>query len=170
VPLTFVPPFPTYPPETAWMREPTTDIPALVLSEHGKSRVAYMPADVDRRYSREHLPDHARLLANVIRWAAADRIPLSVEGTGLIDCHLYQQPARTILHVVNLTSEATWQAPLDELIRVGPFKITLPVPSGQSKPRARLLVSGSTPAVEVAGGRASLEIASILDHEVVVLE
>jgi hypothetical protein len=170
VPLTFVPPFPTYPPETAWMREPTTDIPALVLSEHGKSRVAYMPADVDRRYSREHLPDHARLLANVIRWAAADRIPLSVEGTGLIDCHLYQQPGRTILHVVNLTSEATWQAPLDELIRVGPFKITLPVPSGQSKPRARLLVSGSTPAVEVAGGRASLEIASILDHEVVVLE
>ena len=23
-------------------------------------RVAYMPADVDRRYAREHLPDHAR--------------------------------------------------------------------------------------------------------------
>ena len=33
VPLTFVPPFPTYPPETAWMRTPTTDIPGLVLSE-----------------------------------------------------------------------------------------------------------------------------------------
>lgn len=170
VPLTFVPPFPTYPPETAWMREPRTDIPGLVLSEHGKSRVAYMPADVDRRYAREHLPDHARLLANVIRWAAADRIPLSVEGTGLIDCHLYQQPGRTILHVVNLTSEATWQAPLDELIRVGPFKIALPVPPAQSKPRARLLVAGGSPAVEIASGRASLEIASILDHEVVVLE
>jgi hypothetical protein len=170
VPLTFVPPFPTYPPETAWMREPRTDIPGLVLSEHGKSRVAYMPADVDRRYCREHLPDHARLLANVIRWAAADRIPLSVEGTGLIDCHLYQQPGRMILHLVNLTSEATWQAPLDELIRVGPFTIALPVPSGQSKPRARLLVAGGAPALEIASGRASLEITSILDHEVVMLE
>ena len=35
MPLTFVPPFPTYPPETSWMRQPTTDIPGLVLSEHG---------------------------------------------------------------------------------------------------------------------------------------
>ena len=60
VPLTFVPPFPTYPPETAWMRQPTTDIPGLVLSERGRARIAYMPADIDRRYAREHLPDHAR--------------------------------------------------------------------------------------------------------------
>ena len=31
-----------------------------------------MPADIDRRYAAEHLPDHAPLLANVVRWAAAD--------------------------------------------------------------------------------------------------
>jgi len=28
---------------------------------------------------------------------------LSVEGPGPIDCHLYQQPGRLILHLVNLT-------------------------------------------------------------------
>ena len=70
VPLTFVPAFPTYPPETAWMRQPTTDIPGLILTERGRARVAYMPADVDRRYANEHLPDHAALLANVVRWVA----------------------------------------------------------------------------------------------------
>ena len=32
VPVTFVPAFPTYPPETAWMRQPSSDIPGLVLS------------------------------------------------------------------------------------------------------------------------------------------
>ena len=170
VPLTFVPPFPTYPPETAWMREPKTEIPGLILSEHGTSRVACMPADLDRRYAHEHLPDHARLIANVVRWASRDRIPLAVEGTGLIDCHLYEQPGRMVLHVVNLTSEATWRAPLDEFIRVGPFKITMPIPPGKTITRARLLVSGTAPAVSVAAGRASIEIASILDHEVVVLE
>ena len=80
VPLTFVPAFPTYPPETAWMRQPKTDIPGLVLSQHGHGRVAFLPADVDRRYAREHLPDHALLLANVIRWAAAQpcRLPCLV--------------------------------------------------------------------------------------------
>jgi putative glycosyl hydrolase-like family 6 (GHL6) protein len=170
VPLTFVPPFPTYPPETAWMREPSTNIPGLILSEHGNARVAYMPADIDRRYAREHLPDHARLIANVVRWATNDQIPLTIDGTGLIDCHLYQQTARTVLHLVNLTSEATWRAPLDELIRVGPFKVTMPLPRDRTNARARLLVAASTPAVTIAGANASLEIASILDHEVVVLE
>jgi Hypothetical glycosyl hydrolase 6 len=170
VPLTFVPAFPTYPPETSWMRQPTTDIPGLVLSQRGPSRIAYMPADIDRRYAREHLPDHARLLANVVRWATGDTMPLSIDGAGLIDCHLYEQPGRVILHLVNLTSEATWRAPLDELIRVGPFKVTVRLPAGVAATRARLLVSNAQPAVTVSGGAATFEIAAILDHEVVVLE
>lgn len=170
VPMTFVPPFPTYPPETAWMRQPSTDIPGLVLSERRQSRIAYMPADIDRRYAREHLPDHARLLANVIRWASRDSIPLTVEGAGLVDCHVYEQPGRLILHVVNLTNEATWRAPIDELIRVGPFKVTARLPHGLTKPRARLLVSGGERPVSVAAGSATIEIESILDHEVIVFE
>jgi hypothetical protein len=129
-----------------------------------------MPADVDRRYAREHLPDHARLIANVVRWAAADIIPLSVEGTGLVDCHLYEQPGRVILHIVNLTSEATWRAPVDELIRVGPFKVTVLLPRQLARPRARLLVAGGERPVAKAGDTATLNIDSIVDHEVVVFE
>jgi hypothetical protein len=168
VPLTFVPPFPTYPPETSWMRQPKTEIPGLVLSEHRGARVAFMPADVDRRYAREHLPDHARLLANVVRWAAGS-LPLSVEGPGLIDCHLYQQRGTLVLHLVNLTSEGTWRAPIDELIRVGPFKVAVQLPAGQSRVRARLLVSAGEPRVAVQNGIASFTIDGILDHEVIVL-
>jgi len=41
---------------------------------------------------------------------------------------------------------------------------------GAGNTSARLLVAGTTPAVSVADGRTSLEIASIVDHEVVVLE
>jgi hypothetical protein len=170
VPLTLVPAFPTYPPETAWMREPKTDVPGLILSVHGSSRVAFMPADIDRRYAREHLPDHARLLSNVIRWAAGDHIPLVIEGTGLIDCHLYSQPGRIILHLVNLTSEASWRAPLDELIRVGPFKVTVRAPKGPSHLRARRLVAGGTTPVRIGNGMADFELDSVLDHEVVVLD
>ena len=171
--LTFVPAFPTYPPETAWMRQPSTDIPGLLVSEHGRSRVAYLPADLDRRYAAEHLPDHARLLANVVRWAAGAAIPLDVKGTGLIDCHLYAQPGRVILHLVNLTSEATWRAPLDELIRVGPFEVSVLVPTSMTtstKPAARLLVSGTRPAVRLSNGRAAFRVEAVDDHEVVVVE
>jgi hypothetical protein len=130
-----------------------------------------MPADIDRRYAKEHLPDHANLLANVIRWAADGHLPLSVEGTGLLDCHLYEQPGRLLLHLVNLTSEATWRAPLDELIRVGPFTIKIALSSHRpTKPNARLLVSGTSRPVNVDRGFAVLEIPSILDQELVVIE
>lgn len=111
IPLTYVPPFPVYPPETAWMRQPKTDIAGLVLNTPGKARVAYLAADLDRRYGRDNLPDHGNLLANLFRWAAGNRIPLEVRGAGLIDCHLYRQPGRLILHLVNLSNEGTWRLP-----------------------------------------------------------
>jgi len=170
VPLTFIPPFPTYPPETSWMREPKTNIPGLILSERGKSRIAFMPADIDRRYGREHLTDHAQLLANVTRWAAGDSLPVSVEGPGFLDCHLYRQEQRLILHVVNLTSAATWRAPLEELIAVGPIKVRVKLPSGVRAKTARLLVRGGTLPVASGGAGAAIELASILDHEVMVFE
>jgi len=169
VPLTFVPAFPTYPPETAWMRQPTSDIPGLILSQHGTARVAYLPADIDRRYATEHLPDHSALLANVVRWAAHDRLPLAVEGPGLIDCHLYEQPGRMILHMVNLTSEATWRAPLHELIRVGPFLVKIRLPEPLTRRGARLLVAGTERRVTVERGMGAIEVDSILDHEVIVI-
>ncbi|MDP9371501.1 MAG: beta-galactosidase, partial [Chloroflexota bacterium] len=93
VPLTFVPPFPIYPPELSWMRQPRTDVPALTLNAPaGGGRVAYLAADLDRCFGRDNHPDHADLLANVVRWAAGDSLPLAVAGPGLIDCHLYRQP------------------------------------------------------------------------------
>ncbi|MDP8923072.1 MAG: Tat pathway signal protein, partial [Chloroflexota bacterium] len=89
VPLTFVPPFPIYPPETSWMRHPSSGLAGLVLRESaGGGRVAYLPADLDRCFGRDNLPDHGDLLANLVRWAARDRIPLRVEGAGLFDCHV----------------------------------------------------------------------------------
>ena len=169
VPLTFVPPFPTYPPETAWMRQPSTDIAGLVLSERGRSRIAYMPADIDRRYEREHLPDHGNLLANIVRWAASDEIPLRVDGPGLIDCHLYSQGPRLILHLVNLTNAATWRAPMEEFIPVGPMKVQVDLRGTRGARTARLLVSNTTRPLTASQGRVTVEIASILDHELIVI-
>jgi hypothetical protein len=142
----------------------------LILSQHGRGRVAYMPADVDRRYALEHLPDHATLLANLIRWASADAIPLGVEGTGLVDCHLFEQPGRMILHLVNLTSEASWRAPLNELIKVGPFRVTVRLAKGLTPRSARLLVAGGTVPLRRDNAFAVFTVDAILDHEVVVVE
>ena len=167
---TFVPAFPIYPPETAWMREPKTDIPGLILNSTASGgRVVFLPADLDRRFGRDNLPDHANLLANLIRWAAREDIPLRVEGAGLIDCHLYHQPGRLILHLVNLTSAGAWRQPVYELIPVGPLQVRIKLPADVRGKRARLLVSGNQIAAHTTGGWIHLAVHTILDHEVLLI-
>ncbi len=168
--LTFVPAFPIYPPETAWMREPKTDIPGLILnSSSGGGRVAFLPADLDRRYARDLLPDHGDLLANLVRWAAKEEMPITVEGPGLIDCHLYRQPGRMILHLVNLTSTGTWRQPVSEWISVGPLQVRAKLSNAAGRGTARCLVAGKTLTSSAQDGWSHFTVETVLDHEVLVI-
>jgi hypothetical protein len=169
--LTLVPAFPTNPPENSWMRTPRTQIPGLVAREQKGARIAYLPADIDRRYEQGNIPDHGDLLGNVVRWAAKDTIPLEVKGPGLIDCHLYRQQDRLVLHLVNLTSAGTWRTPVEELIPVGPLTVRMKVPEEVTWKRLLLTVSAETVMpVHQQGGWVQFEVKSVLDHEVGVLE
>lgn len=168
--LTFIPAFPIYPPETAWMREPKTDIAGLILrTMPNGSRVAFMPADIDRQFARYNLPDHGNLLSNIIRWTSKDEIPLSVKGAGLIDCNIYHQPGRMILHLTNLTSASTWRQPVHELIPIGPVSVRIKLEKGVKGQNLKLLVSNDKLSSSVKDGWSEFEIRSILNHEVVVI-
>jgi hypothetical protein len=169
VPLTWIPDFPQAPPENIWMRTSRTDIPVLVLSARpGQGRVAYLPADLDRCYGRDHIPDHARLLANIVRWAARRPMPFALEGAGLFDCHLYRQPGRLILHVVNLTNPAAWRLWATELIPSGPLRVRVALPAGFTPGRARRLVAGGDAPLTSGGGWLESTLERVLDHEVLV--
>lgn len=170
VPLTFIPNFPIYPPETSWMRESHTKIPGLIINPtppHG--RIAFLVADIDRRFAADNLPDQGHLLANLVRWAAYDRLPVSVEGPGLIDCRLYRQTNRLILHIVNLTNTGAWRAPVDELIPVGPIKIRVRLIPGMTYRSVRLLVSRQKAQISIPNGQLAVQLPSVLDHEVLVI-
>jgi len=170
IPLTFIPAFPIYPPETAWMRVPKTTIPGLILNNKpGGGRIAFIPADIDRQFGRHNLPDHGNLLANIIRWAVKDNIPLEAAGTGLLDFHLYHQPGRLVVHIVNLTSAGTWRQPVHELIPVGPVKLRIKLPADVKGKSFRALVSGQEIPGQLAKDHCDFEIKSVTDHEVVVI-
>ena len=168
--MTFIPQFPTYPPEKSYMREPKTDIPGVILRSNSTgARIAFIPADLDRQFGRFNHPDHGNLLANIIRWSNKEDLPLMIEGAGLVDCHLYQQPGRIVLHIVNLTSAATWRQPLDELISIGPLKVKVKLPKSVSGKNLKLLVSKQPTVPTISNDSSVFEIKSILDHEVVVI-
>ncbi|HEY3755698.1 MAG TPA: alpha-amylase family protein [Opitutaceae bacterium] len=167
---TFIPPFPITPPEDVWMRTPKTDIPALIVHDRpGHGRVVYLPADLDRRFARDILPDHGRLLANAVRWTAQDDLPLRVEGPGLIDCHLYREPGRILLHLINLTNAGTWRAPTDELIPVGPVRVRVRTDSGLRGENVRLLVAGQSISARSADGWSEWSLPSLREHELAVI-
>jgi hypothetical protein len=105
-----------------------------------------------------------------VRWAGKDDLPLAVEGPGLIDCHLYRQAERAILHLVNLTNAGTWRAPVDELIPVGPLQVSVRLPEGVRAQSLRLLVSGQTAALTTNGGWCRFELPALIDHEVAIVE
>jgi hypothetical protein len=164
VPLSFVPPFPAFPPEAAWMRQPKTDIPGLVVNK----QVAFMPADIDTRYGRDNLPDHGDLLANLVRWAAGDSIPLEVLGHGLLDCNVYTQPGRIIIHIVNLSN--TGRMPIEEYLPVGPLTIRIRLTKDVSPRQLRLAVSGITVVPKAEKGWLTFQLNSVSDHELAILE
>jgi hypothetical protein len=168
--LTFVPAFPIFPPETAWMRQPRTQVPGFVINEARPGRVAFLPADLERRFAIDNLPDHGDLLANLVRWASRGNLPLEVRGHVLIDCELYEQPGRLVLHLVNLTNAGTWRAPIDELIPIGPLQVRIRLPKGVRPRTLKQLVKGGTRSVPPSEDWVEFEIDSVLDHEVVVLE
>jgi hypothetical protein len=168
--MTYIPPFPIYPPETAWMKVPKTDIPGLILNRAaGGGRVVFLPADIDRQYGRYNLPDHGNLLANIIRWASCDTIPLDVKCLGMVDCSIYRQPGSLILHIVNLTSTATWRQPVDEFIPVGPVSVRLHLPVGITGTSLRRLVSDQAVSGMVENDWLQFTIDSIIDHEVIIV-
>ena len=140
---TFVPTFPVYPPEFSWMRQPRTSIPAIIL----RGRCAYLPADIDRCYGRGNLPDHGDLLAGILRWAVGDEPCLEVVGPGTLDCHLYRQRERHILHIINLSGCSPWPGYVEEHLPVGPLEIRL----------------------RTAGQTRTLQLPRVVDHEMLVI-
>jgi hypothetical protein len=104
-----------------------------------------------------------------VRWAARDVVPLTVEGPGFIDCHLYRQGNRLILHLVNLTNAGTWRAPVYELIPVGPLQVRVKLPEGLQGTGVRSLISGRTISATKKAGLITFEVRSLLDHEVMVI-
>ncbi|HEV2126552.1 MAG TPA: alpha-amylase family protein, partial [Chloroflexota bacterium] len=186
VALTYIPPFPTHPPEFSYMKVESTGLPCLYLreGEQGRGRVAYLPAEVDRVHWRLNQPDHAHLLASLTRWVAQEDLPVQVEGSGYVDVHAYvqggEQPARgsgdlsradrLIVHLVNLSHADTWKAPVHEFNPVGEQRVTFSLPQGRKANGATLLVAGSDARIEQDGARVTAIVPTVVDHEVVVVE
>ena len=166
----YIPAFPAYPPEFSWIRgeQPEDGVMFAGVLESG-ARVVYFAGDIDRCYGRLLLPDHAMLLANAVRWALGDFAPFTIDGPGHLDCKLYRQENRLILHMVNLSGAAESPGYRDEFLPVGPYTIRVNT-GGLSPKRAQRTVGEGDCNVQPESGFITIELDRIVDHEMLIIE
>lgn len=170
---TFVPDFPIFPPETSWMREPRTDLPAIAVRDGGLGgggKLVWFAADLDRCYARDGSFEHARLIGNAVRWMLDGRAAVELRGTqGFVTPALYEQRNRTILHLNNRLITAKVPGRQNELVAVGPVGVRLPR-RGRAALGVALRVRGETVRPELDGDWISFEVGPVPDHEVAVVD
>ena len=169
-PITLIPSYPDLPMEHVYPLEPDTDIRELYLRETEKSRVAYIPWDIDRTFWSILNVDHGRLLTNLVKWTLDEKLPVEVKGSGILDITVWQQEHSIAVHMVNFTNPMMMKGPFRELIPVGEQAVTINIPSEYNIENVKLLVSGKVPQYDISDGRLMLTITSILDHEVIAVD
>jgi hypothetical protein len=169
-PVTLIPAYPDLPMEHVYPRQPDTDIRELYLRESGKSRIAYIPWDIDRTFWDIMNVDHGRLLRNVVEWAADEESPVRVTGPGILDVTAWRQKQSITVHLVNLTNPMMMKGPFRELIPIGEQGVRVRIPRNATLKKVHLLVSNKTPDYEIKDEVVSLTVPTILDHEVVALD
>ncbi|HWJ75163.1 MAG TPA: beta-galactosidase [Kaistia sp.] len=166
---TYIRDFPIFPPETSWMREPRTDLPAItVKAAPSGGKLIWFVADLDRCFARDESFEHALLLANAVRWSLGDRVSVSISGGhGVVTAEHYRQGDRHILHLNNRLQLSRVPGRQFDLVPIGPIEIRLR--SGHSPSTVDLRVSGKAVAAMREGDHLVFTVEKILDHEVIVI-
>jgi hypothetical protein len=169
-PVTLIPTYPDLPMEDVYPRVGHTTTRELYLREIGKSRVVYIPWDIDRTLWDVMCVDHLRLLRNAIEWATNEPAPAVVQGPGLIDVTVWRQRDSMTVHLVNLTNPMMMKGPLREVIPIGPQHVSVRLPDGTRPKKVQLLTAGKAVDVKTTGQVVMLTVPSIDVHEVVAID
>lgn len=168
-PLTLIPSYPDLPMERVFTTVPRTQIPAVYLRSHGKGRVVYFPADIDRTFWEVLSPDHLSVLRNAILWAAPKASPIRVKGTGVLDIAYWQQKESLTLHLVNLTNPMMMKGPIREVFPTGALVVEMELPTGIVAKEVRLLTAGTTAVWSTIPGGIQVEVPRVEVHELIAI-
>ncbi|HLM97665.1 MAG TPA: alpha-amylase family protein [Bryobacteraceae bacterium] len=167
--LVVLPPYPAFPPEMVYPRSEPAMEPAIVLREHGRSRLAYIPGDIDRSFWRSGDPDLSRLIKNVIRWLIRDRAPVSVAGDGIIETFAWENEPGFALHLLNYTNPNMLRGWFTGTYPVGPQLVRAELPEGINGARVDLLRAGTSVPLKRNGRTVEFTVPGVRDYEVAVI-
>lgn len=169
-PLRLIRGYPELPAETAYPREPTSDVPMVYVRSFGKGRVVYFPFDLDQVFWEDAVRDHLYLLRNAVAWATGAVQPMTVEGGGLVDVSYWRQEKSLAAHLVNLNNPASMKGFIHETVPIGPLTVGLEIPTGARARQVRLLEAEQPAKSRQAGNRLIVEVPRVRLHEVIAVD
>lgn len=170
VPLTFIDPYPVYPPESVYQRVPPSDRPSVVTGTVGGGRTAYLAGDMDATYWRLDNPDLGRLMVNTIRWLLNGKTPVSVTGDGLLEVIGWQTKPGYAIHLLNYNGPNAFRGHMRKPVPLGQQVVKVTLADSARIRGAKLLRGGGTAQFRQDGRTVEVKVPSVDLHEVVALE
>jgi hypothetical protein len=168
--MTFIDPYPTYPTEAVYMREPPTDSPSIVLQQKGKSRLAYLSGDMDASYWRLDNWDLGRQLLNTVRWVLGEGNPVTIEGEGLMEVFAWETEPGFALHMVNYNGPNAYRGVMRRVVKLGPQTVRFELPRDVKVQTASLLRAGAPLQFRQQGRVVSFTVSAVGSYEVIAFE
>jgi Hypothetical glycosyl hydrolase 6 len=162
-PITFIPPSMYGPPELVHVDWKDTASPGLILKDHGKGKIAWLPWNLGALYYLHSSEAHARLMRDLIDHMLPAGRQLRTNAHPLMDITLMKQGDRHLVHLVNLSghSQTAYFDPIpmrDVRVEVkGAFA------------SARAVRAGKDLSVSREGNYAAFTVPSLVEYELVEL-
>ncbi|MBP1843936.1 hypothetical protein J2046_002194 [Rhizobium petrolearium] len=168
-PFLYIPDFPDLPMEEVYPRK-APEGTAVIARETGRGgRAVYIPWNIGEIFWEVFAVDHARLIANAVRWALGKMPRVMVEGPGVIDMALRENDKGIALSLFNLTNPMMMKGPIRENYPLAGQTVSVEIPMGKSVAKAWLVIADRAADFGVTDGRAIVEVPGIERLEVLHL-
>lgn len=169
VPFLYVPDFPDLPMEEVYPRLAPAGAAVIARTHASGGRTVYFPWNIGAVFKEVLAEDHARLIANAVRWALGKRPDVVVAGREVLDIAVRESAEGTAIVLHNLNNPMMMKGPVRAVYPAGKQTISVAIPRGRSFRQARLLVNGAPAKSRVADGRVEIEVPGIDTLEAVYI-
>jgi hypothetical protein len=143
--------------------------PAVVISEHRRSRRVYFSGDVDRSSWRSSNTDLSLLLQNSVRWLLRNESPVTVTGEGIAELFAWETEPGFAVHILNYNNPNMLRGWLRRNYPIAAQRVRMELPQGVEISKVRALRAGLELSHKQSGTVVEFTVPKIEDYEVAAL-
>jgi len=95
--------------------------PGLIVSQHGKGKVAYIPAALDAMYRQTRIRQFAQFLRDVIAFVSPDGLPYEIDAPSTLIANMMSRGDMRVLHLINWTG-CKYESPQQNVYYIPPVE------------------------------------------------